>query len=227
MSAYNATTVVERENLFISVDSKKISDPLETLDFSFLGSDMKITTARCDDSSQLFLNAVTGMAINLGRPSGGQNFNSIGSLTICLHSLLSALQSPIVGLAAAEAQRENWQHAWNCVRDCNQFILPRSERYAVCMPFSHLSSSFCPLVTTISVSSLTQSDCSTTMSDFFFVFSSTCHFISWPVNLKSFTSSCPILKFALTFFLNFTRNSGEPGVNKSSTCKQHIPMVFL
>ena len=31
--------------------------------------------------------------------------------TFCLHSLLGALQSPIVGPAAAEAQRENWKHA--------------------------------------------------------------------------------------------------------------------
>ena len=85
----------------------KIKDPLEFLDFSFLGSDMKITIARCDDLSLLFLNAASGIAINLGLPSRGQNFNSIGSLTICLHSLLSTLQSPIVGLAAAEAQREN------------------------------------------------------------------------------------------------------------------------
>ena len=99
---------MERVVLFILVDSKQINDPLEFIDFSFLGSDMKITIARCDDLSLLFLNAASGIAINLGLPSRGQNFNSIGSFTICMHSLLSALQSPIVGLAAAEAQRENW-----------------------------------------------------------------------------------------------------------------------
>ena len=106
-------------------------------------------------------------------------------------------------------------------------MLPRSERYAVCMSLSHFSSSFCPLVIAISVSSLTQRDCSTAICDFFFVFSSNCHLTRWPVNIKSFTFSCPILKFALIFFLNFSRNSGVPVINKSSTCKQHIPMVFL
>ena len=108
MSAYNSATVVERVVLFILVDSKKINDPLEFLDFSFLGSDMNMTIARCDDLSLLFLHAASGIAINLGVPSSGQNFNSIGSETISLHHLLSALQSPIVGLASAEAQRENW-----------------------------------------------------------------------------------------------------------------------
>ena len=46
---------MERVVLFILVDSKKINDPLEFLDFSFLGSDMKITIARWDDLSLLFL----------------------------------------------------------------------------------------------------------------------------------------------------------------------------
>ena len=66
MSAYNSATVVERVVLFILVGSKKINDPLEFLDFSYLGSDMKVTIARCDDLSLLFLNAASGIAINLG-----------------------------------------------------------------------------------------------------------------------------------------------------------------
>ena len=66
-------------SLYLIVDSKKINDPLEFLDFSFLGSDMKITIARWDDLSLLFLNAASGIAINLGLPSSGQNFNSMGS----------------------------------------------------------------------------------------------------------------------------------------------------
>ena len=66
MSAYNSATVVERVVLFILVESRKVSDPLQLLDFYFLGSDMKITIARCDDLSLLFLNAASGIAINLG-----------------------------------------------------------------------------------------------------------------------------------------------------------------
>ena len=99
---------MERVVLLILVDSKKIKDPLEFLDFSFLGSGMNITIARCDDLSLLFLNAASGIAMRLGFPSRGQTFNSIGSFTICLRSLFRALQSPTVGLAAAEAQQENW-----------------------------------------------------------------------------------------------------------------------
>ena len=105
-------------------------------------------------------------------------------------------------------------------------MLPRSEQYAVCMSLSHFPSSFCPFDITISVSSLTQRNCSTTMCDFF-VFSYNCHFTRWPVNIKSCRSSRPILKFAPTFFLNFSKNSGVPVVNNSSTRRQHIPMVFL
>ena len=56
-------------------------------------------------------------------------------------------------------------------------------RYAVCMSLSHFSSYFCPFCMTISVSSLTQSDCSTTMCDFFFVFASSCHsHVLWTSN---------------------------------------------
>ena len=69
---------------------------------------MKITIARCEDLSLLFLNAASGMANNLGSPWRSQNISSIGSPTICLHSVFKALQSPKVGAAAAaEAQREN------------------------------------------------------------------------------------------------------------------------
>ena len=53
-------------SFYLIVDSKKINDPLEFLDFSFLGSDMKITIARCDDLSLLFLNAASGIAISRG-----------------------------------------------------------------------------------------------------------------------------------------------------------------
>ena len=89
------------------MDSKKIKDPLEFLDFSFLGSDLNITFARCDDLSLLFLNAASRIAMSLGCLSKGQNLKSTGSFTICLHSLFRALQSRTVGLAAAEAQGEN------------------------------------------------------------------------------------------------------------------------
>jgi len=51
---------------------------------------------------------VSGLfGINLGSPCKGQSISSIGSPTICLQSLFNALQSPVVGGAAAEAQREN------------------------------------------------------------------------------------------------------------------------
>ena len=108
MSAYNSATVVLKVVRLILVDSKKIREPLVFLLFSFLGSAMKITIARCEDLSLLFLNAASGIATNLGSPWSGQNISSIGSPTICLQSLLSVLQSPMVGAAAAEAQRENW-----------------------------------------------------------------------------------------------------------------------
>ena len=51
---------------------------------------------------------VSGLfGINLGSPCKGQSISSIGSPTICLQGLFNALQSPVVGGAAAEAQREN------------------------------------------------------------------------------------------------------------------------
>ena len=52
---------------------------------------MTITVASCDGLSLPFLNAAVPMA----------------TFTICLQSLFSALQSPIEGLAAADAQPEN------------------------------------------------------------------------------------------------------------------------
>ena len=61
------------------MDSKKIKDPLEFLDFFFLGSDMNITITRCNDLSLLFLNAACSIAMCLGCPSKVQNFNSIES----------------------------------------------------------------------------------------------------------------------------------------------------
>ena len=106
-------------------------------------------------------------------------------------------------------------------------MIPSNERYAVCMSLPHFSSSFCPFCMTTSVSSLRQSDCSTTMCDFFF-----CLLIKLPFHTLSSEHQIihifmSYLEACLHLTLELLQKSGVPVTKRSSTCRQHIPMVFL